>query len=678
MVNLVMHSDSHWQPLLLPDSSSFHAGWLFIQGIIRSRQGRGETRLRWLCNHGLWHQQIRPVSRRGTLHELVYLPTGARQIALQASSNGADCQFELTRLCMVSRVQSIWRRLRRVWPFYRSLSAQKRQRLGLSWHLWLTDLSQAYQLVGRLRDDRPLHDYEHWLASFDILHPGDHQMITRLLTRWEDLPHICLHLVGAGDEHARGQTLASIQALLYPEDHITLNEHFEAGNKSNRPVGEWQWAIPVGAVLAPAALFWVAHQLRLTPNVKWIYGDDDVLAEDGKRHSPNLKSAWNETLLHSQNYIGWCALWQQQGSGIVPFDWSACHQRWLQLAQLYDAPSIAHIPALLMHLPAICIHQNDYASIQGQESCVPAGVTLEPAAHGICRWRWPLPAQLPLVSVIIPTRNGLAHLRPCIESLVHRTCYPNLEIIVVDNQSDDVETQAYFSHISQIYKVRILPFDQPFNYSAINNVAVNAAKGELICLLNNDTEVITPGWLEEMVSHLLRPGIGAVGAKLYYGDGRVQHGGDAVGPGGCADHLHCGLPSGASGYQRRAVSTQELSAVTAACLLTYRNLYQAVGGLDEINLPVAFNDVDYCLRIREAGWRIVWTPFAELYHHESVSRGKDVSLEQQVRAKRELDYMRTRWKKRLEVDPYYNPNLNYDRPDFSLSRSPRVSLPWMK
>ncbi|HDT5890684.1 TPA: glycosyltransferase family 2 protein, partial [Aeromonas dhakensis] len=299
------------------------------------------------------------------------------------------------------------------------------------------------------------------------------------------------------------------------------------------------------------------------------------------------------------------------------------------------------------------------------------------APHGICRWHWPLPTQLPLVSVIIPTRNGLAHLRPCIESLINKTNYTNMDVMVMNNQSDDEETLAYLAHIEQVYGVRVISYDHPFNYSAINNLAVSKARGDLVCLLNNDTEVISADWLDEMVSHLLRPGVGVVGAKLYYGNGLIQHAGDAVGPGGCADHLHNGLSENDPGYQRRAVSAQELSAVTAACLLTHKDLYISLGGLDETHLPIAFNDVDYCLRVREAGWRVIWTPFAELYHYESVSRGKDVTCQQLERAERELHYMKTRWAKRLKHDPAYNPNLSYDRPDFSLSHAPDVELPWM-
>lgn len=670
-----MYHDDHWQPLVLPDSILLRSGWLFIRGKVHARQPRGETRLRWQCCQGRWHEQTLPITRRGTLQELIYLPMGARRLALLASSEGADCQVTMMPIRQVSFIESLWRRLRRVWPFYGRLNAQKRKRLGLSWHLWLTDLPLAYELVGKLRDDRPLHAYEQWLTRFDALLPGDHQLIVRLLTRWGNLPHFCLHLVGEDNAVARRRTLASIRTLCYPTSHISLQDPAVEGSRSESAADTWHWVIPLGAELAPASLFWVAHQLRLMPDAKWIYGDHDLLDEGGKRHSPHFKPDWNETLLHGQNYISWCALWREQGTSHVPADNVSCHVWWLRLAKRLDTDQIAHIPALLMHLPSQA--EDDHALIAQATRLVPPGVTISPAAHGICRWHWPLPARLPRVSVIIPTRNGLTHLKPCIDSLIGLTRYPDLEILVMDNQSDEADTLAYLAHVREAHGVRVIPYDHPFNYSAINNAAVSQASGELICLLNNDTEIISPDWLEEMVSHLLRPGVGVVGAKLYYGDGRVQHGGDAVGPGGCADHLHNGLAADAPGYQRRAVCAQELSAVTAACLLTHRALFLSLGGLDEINLPVAFNDVDYCLRVGEAGWRIVWTPFAELYHHESVSRGKDMTPQQVARAQKELRYMKQRWAQRLKHDPAYNPNLSYDRPDFSLSHAPNVVLPWM-
>lgn len=671
-----MHN-CHWQPLALPTSWSTRAGWLLIQGTLHTHQPRGETRLRWQCRRGIRYEQILPITRRGTLQEMVFLPMGASQLFLLASSEGADCQFEVIRLARISSQESLWRRLRRVWPFYQQLTSQKRRRLGLSWHLWFTDLQQAYDLVGKIRDDKPLHAYEHWLANIDLIQQGERRTMERLLARWNNLPRICLHLVNGNDNAARRRTLASIEALCYPTNLVTVVEHGATPSQTNRPTDEWQWTIPMGAELAPAALVWLAHQLRQTPNAQWIYGDHDLLDDKGKRNAPNFKPDWNETLLQSQNYISWCGVWREDGTSHIPQNEGECHVWWLQLASQHETSHIAHIPALLMHLPAAAKQPDDYENLARHLSAFPAGVAVEAASHGICRWRWPLPETLPQVSVIIPTRNGLTHLKACIESVAQQTRYPNIEIVVMDNQSDDVATLTYLEQISSDYAARVIRWDKPFNYSAINNAAVREATGELVCLLNNDTEVINPLWLDEMVSHVLRPGVGVVGARLYYADGRIQHAGDAVGPGGCADHFHSGLAADEPGYQRRAVCAQELSAVTAACLLTHRQLFLELGGLNEVNLPVAFNDVDYCLRVGEAGKRIVWTPFAELYHHESVSRGKDATPQQLARAQRELRYMKKRWAQRLKHDPAYNPNLSYDRPDFSLSHAPNVVLPWM-
>ena len=295
---------------------------------------------------------------------------------------------------------------------------------------------------------------------------------------------------------------------------------------------------------------------------------------------------------------------------------------------------------------------------------------------GCWRVRYQLRGVPPQVSIIVPTRDALELIRQCVGSLLEKTRYPRFEILIVDNQSAAPEAMAYLEQIAGHERVRVLRYDLPFNYSAMNNMAVREARGEVLCLLNNDTEVISPDWLDEMVGQLLQPGVGGVGAKLYFPSGQIQHGGDLVGVGGVANHAHAFLRRDDPGYCNRAAVAQELSAVTAACMVTWKDLYQQLDGLDEKNLKVAFNDVDYCLRVREAGYRVVWTPHAELYHYESVSRGKDISPEKLHRAKREVAYMRKRWKRVLQRDPFYNPNLSYERPDFSLSNAPMVEKPW--
>jgi len=282
-----------------------------------------------------------------------------------------------------------------------------------------------------------------------------------------------------------------------------------------------------------------------------------------------------------------------------------------------------------------------------------------------------LPAELPKVSLIIPTRDGLQLLKRCIDSILTLTDYDNYEIVIVDNQSSERETKEYLGQVVADPRVRVLAYDQPFNYSAINNYAVRETSGELLGLVNNDIEVISPGWLREMAGHAMRPEIGAVGAMLYYPDNTIQHAGVVLGLGGVAGHVHGGHSRGYIGQMGRAQLTQNLSAVTAACLLIRRSVFEEVEGLDE-SLRVAFNDVDFCLRVRRLGYRNLWTPLAELYHHESATRGYEDSPEKQARFVGEVQRMQMIWGDELIMDPAYSPNLTLTGTPFELAFPPRT------
>lgn len=296
---------------------------------------------------------------------------------------------------------------------------------------------------------------------------------------------------------------------------------------------------------------------------------------------------------------------------------------------------------------------------------------------GTYRVRYPIPTPAPKVTVIIPTRDGGPLLKKCIHSIFDGTVYENLEVIVVDNQSKNRETVDFLQLLSKKSNVAVLRYDLPFNYSSINNFAERRASGDVLCFLNDDVEAIEPGWLSEMVSHALRPDIGAVGAKLLYGDGFIQHAGVVMGIGGFASHAHRLYPAAHPGYSGRAVLVQNFSAVTGACLVMRRDVFRAIGGFDEDNLPVAFNDVDLCLRVREAGYRVLWTPYAVLHHYESYSRGDDqMTPEKRARFNREKNFMLSRWKTDLLNDPYYNQNLTLDREDFTIADFPRLYEPW--
>ena len=489
--------------------------------------------------------------------------------------------------------------------------------------------------------------------------------------------------------------------------------------------GEWLMLLRAGDTLPAHSLYWFACEVLARPDAVIVYSDDDSLDADGRRCHPRFKPDWSLTHLRSTHYVGESAILRGEAVVAGGVQLNCCrYGNYDLLLRVVDCAGeeVAHIPVVLFHrrsesiatldprAHAIYLPQAE-TGLVGTDAAVRAGDDGHPdrvtaraqesaqwqlnallahlarngvaaevseARPGYRRVRYRLPARPPLVSIIVPTRDALPMIRRCMESLWEKTTYPRFEVLVVDNRSANPRTLAYLAKIARRPGVQVLRYNRPFNYSAINNLAVRHARGAVLSLLNNDTEVISPDWLEEMVGHLLQPRVGVVGAKLYYPDGHVQHAGVTVGPGGCANHLHAFISRDDPGYCGRAVTAQELSAVTGACMVTWRNLYLRLGGMNESRFKVAFNDVDYCLRVREAGYRVAWTPHAELVHHESATRGRDDSLRKQVRAQREIRQMRTRWREHMRYDPYYNLNFSYRRADFSLSESARVKKPWLE
>jgi glycosyltransferase involved in cell wall biosynthesis len=439
-------------------------------------------------------------------------------------------------------------------------------------------------------------------------------------------------------------------------------------------------------VLPEHALYHVASSIRKNTNAIILYSDEDKLAEDGSRTEPHFKSDWNPDLLFSQNYI--ChlcvikrSILQKIGGFRAGVEGSQDHDLILRCLPHVKDNQIIHIPKILYHWR---IHpQSTAQSAAGKSYSSDAGIRAladyfnENGPDGTFveqgllpntyRVRWPIPKSEPLVSLLIPTRDRRELVETAITSILKKSDYKNFEILVLDNGSTDPDTIEYFTHIqNEEHRIRVVAYDYPFNYSAINNYGVSKAKGDIVGFINNDIEVIAPCWLGEMVSHALRPGIGCVGAKLYYSNESLQHGGVILGVGGVAGHSHKHLPKNHPGYFRRAMLTQNLSAVTAACLIMRKSVFEEVGGFDEKKLTVAFNDVDLCLKVREAGYRNLWTPYAELFHHESLSRGHEDSPEKQQRFQSEVRHIKQKWAYNLQRDPYYNENLTLDREDFSL------------
>ncbi|MBF09329.1 MAG: glycosyl transferase family 2 [Cobetia sp.] len=437
-------------------------------------------------------------------------------------------------------------------------------------------------------------------------------------------------------------------------------------------------------VLAPQALYFMAQAINKAPEAMVFYSDEDKLDEKGRRHDPHFKSGWNPDLLLSQNYLSHLGVYstslvRQSGGFRAGYEGSQDHDLALRVTRDLSASQIVHIPRVLYHWragegsTALDSGAKDYTSQAGlkavrdyvAQASLPASVTLG-SLPNTYRVTWPVRGR-PLVSLIVPTRDGVDILKPCVEALLERTTYTHFELLILDNQSTCEKTLTFMQEVSQRdSRVRVLQWNHPFNYSAINNFGVSESRGEIIGLINNDIEPINADWLDEMVGQVQREEIGCVGAKLYYPNNTVQHAGVILGIGGVAGHAHKYFHRTESGYFSRLMLTQNLSAVTAACLLVRREVFEAVGGLNEAHLAVAFNDVDFCLKVREAGYRNLWTPLAELYHHESVSRGQDDNPEKQARAQREVSYMLETWGEQLTTDPYYNPNLTLVHEDFSL------------
>ena len=423
------------------------------------------------------------------------------------------------------------------------------------------------------------------------------------------------------------------------------------------------------------ALYWVAETINRNPEARLLFSDLDTLDENGARLPGYFKPDFNYELLLAQNCVSQLGVYYRElvcelGGFREGYEGSQDWDLALRVAAAIPHNQIVHIPRILyhwrQHSSSVSKTLSEMCAAAGRRAVadhlqLAGGGTVEAAQE--CpmfnRIKFPLPAALPPVSIIICTRDNMSLLKTAVESIRNRSTYPNYEIVITDNGSRDRNTLLYLNSLALQNRIRVIRDDLPFNYSRLNNFGVVHCQGELLCLLNSDVEVITPDWLEEMVSFAIKPDVGAVGARLWYPDGKLQHGGVIIGIGGVAGHFHLRLPKGNMGYFGRAALQQELSAVTGACLMVRRGVFQEVGGLDE-KLEVAFNDIDFCLRLRAAGYRNIWTPFAELMHHESASRGYDDNPEKIERFKREVDFMQVRWGKTLEQDPFYNPNLQKD------------------
>jgi len=578
-------------------------------------------------------------------------------------------------------------------------------------------------------------EYRAWVAAYDTLSDVDRNAIRNHIDRLATRPIISVVMAAyRSDPYLLHEAVASVLTQLYPHWELCIADDGSPGEATWQALtqlaaqdariklvrretnggiaaatnsalalatGEFVAFLDHDDLLAERALYEVAAELDRWPLADLVFSDEDKIDEKGRRSQPHHKTDWNAELMAGANAANHLTVIRRDlltslGGLRDGFDGAQDHDLVLRAAERATPARIRHIPWVLYHWR--------WQGKQGSFSRARAAECAAAAARAVsehlartgqaatveeldisARWlrvRRPLPHPKPPVSIIVPTRDRADLVAQAADGVLNKTAYAPLELLIVDNGSEEPATLALFERLRTDPRVRIMPAPGPFNFSALNNRAVSEAKGEVLVLLNNDISMIGPDWLDEMVSHAIRPTVGAVGAKLYYPDGTLQHAGVVLGVGDVpqkvAGHLYAGAGSNHAGYQGHLRLARNVSAVTAACLAIRKEVYDSVGGMDEEYLAVAFNDVDLCLKVRAAGYDIVWTPFAELYHHESASRGSDLAPEKLARFEAEVRIMRERWGPVLDADPFYGPVFDKRYANYRLGDPPERVAPWLR
>lgn len=566
--------------------------------------------------------------------------------------------------------------------------------------------------------------YKEWIARYDKPSPSDRIVLRRRLRTLLEQPRISILLpIFNPDLALLEAAIASVRAQSYENWELCLaddastdaavrpflekvaasdarvrvtfresNGHIAAASNSALllATGAWCALLDQDDLLAPDALAWVALEIAQHPDARLIYSDEDKIDLAGARSNPFFKPDWNAELFLAQNYVNHLGVYEvgvlrELGGFREGFDGSQDHDLVLRFTEKLRPEQVRHIPRVLYHWRAIpgsvaaAIDAKPAAKEGARRALadhlrrrsIPARVEACPENPERHRVVYELPPELPLVSVIIPTRDRASLLKRCLEGLRQRTDYQRIEVIVVDNGSTEKPARDFLTQLGEEKDTQVLQDSSAFNFSRLINRGAAAASGEVLALLNNDIDVEEPGWLREMVSHVLQPDVGAVGARLWYPNRTLQHAGVILGLGGMAGHGSAGAKRGSPGYFDRIFLQQECSAVTGACILTRRTVFEDAGGFDEKHFAVSFNDIDFCLRLRQRGLRIVWTPYANLLHHESATRGRQRTLLEEEEFLQEAACFRQKWGAQLLDDPYYNPNLSLQQTGYEIAFPPR-------
>jgi GT2 family glycosyltransferase len=568
--------------------------------------------------------------------------------------------------------------------------------------------------------------YQHWLRTYSTVDP-----ITRkcLSARVDALParplisvimpsyNIDPGLLRAAIDSVRRQiyphwelcisddasTLEGVRALLEEaakgDDRIRVtfratNGHISANSNSAIELarGDYLALLDGDDLLTEDALFWVAHEIALNPDVDLIFSDEDKIDENGRRYDPYFKTAWNPALMLAQNAFCHLGVFRrslvaQVGGFREGYEGAQDHDLVLRCADATTAERIRHIPRVLYHWratshsTAASLAAKPYAPQAGQRAIgdhlIRRGIKgrVETAAGSFYQIVYDTPQPRPRVSIIVPTTLQNKVTPRCLSSVLDKTRYDNFELALVAAEPDFAsgKTRREYVRLMSDPRVRTIGYAAAaFNFSTVNNLGTAGTDGALLCFLNDDIEIVEADWLDQLVARVSLPGVAAAGPMLYYPTDLIQQAGVLLGVGGVADHAFRNEERGQTGYFARAALEQDYTCLTAACLLVRRDAFEAVGGFDA-GLPTAFNDVDLCIRLRRAGYRLIWTPATSMYHYESLTFGAHDSASRAGQFDRDVEVMRQRWRDILDNDPCYNPNLSLDpKRQFQLTAPPRT------
>ena len=559
--------------------------------------------------------------------------------------------------------------------------------------------------------------YPSWIKAHDTLTPAINRALVKHVEKTNVKPLISLIVeVQPSDRLERLQaTVESIRDQIYPQWELLISptgpahesilkyvhdiapgdarlklvrteagaSRIESLNFSvSQATGPFIVQLTQDGLLRPHALLMLVKAIEAHPQGRVFYSDEDDIDGHGQRSNPIFKPTWNAHLFRAKNYLGQlCALdtrLVKQTAGFNSgFKHDPVHDLLLRCTEVLPAQQVVHIPFILYHARErramdSKARADAHLAVQAhlQRRGIQGTVTLEADFN---RVSLAAPLQPPRVSIIIPSRDRPELLKKCVTTVLNATAYPDFEVLFIDNGTTNEEALHLIQDLAKDSRFKLMVDDSPFNYSRLNNQAAAVATGHLLCLLNNDVEITDPHWLTKLVAVIGQEDTGVVGARLLFPSGQLQHAGVVLGIGGVAGHPFSYKPGDAPTYMDRARIMHELSAVTGACLLTTRALFNQLDGLDE-TLSVAFNDVDYCLKVRTLGKKVIYAPQVELVHHESASRGKDDTVEKKTRFAAEIKYMRDKWPSWLDHDPAYNPNLTLHSDGFSLADPPRVNV----